>query len=87
MQKLERIQTLETRKFNYDMKFGLGSDVIFIGEQRQLSKDFKFEVHRWNASAARFVRDTETEDRLKVAVVHFDYMQIYVDDEYLILDF
>ena len=63
VQKLERIQTLGRKEFYYNMKFCLGSDVIFISERRLQSNNYKFEVHRWNASAARFVRDTETEER------------------------
>jgi len=69
------------------MDFGLRSDVIFICEQRQQSNDLKVDVHRWCASAARFVRDTETVDRLKVIDVDRPFRCIYVDDKYLIIDF
>jgi len=75
---------------HYNAKFGLGSVVNFIGKPPflwQQPNDYKFEVHRWNASAARFVRDTETEDRLKVIDAYNAFMYIYVDDKYLILDF
>jgi len=69
------------------VKFCLGSDVIFICAQESQSKDYKFDVHRWCASAARFVRDTDTEDRLKVTSVYNAYIDVYVDDKYLIINF
>ena len=87
-QTLEYIQTPETNSaIEYQMTFGLGSDVIFIRKPSKKSKYFKFDVHRWNPQTARFVRDTETEERLKVTFVKCCYMHIYVDDKYLIVDF
>ena len=89
VQKLVHIQTLETIHSS-DLKiFGLGSDVVFFSEKEMQYKHLMFHVHRWNPSAARFVRDTDTEDRLKVAshVHRYTLRQIYVDDQFLIVDF
>ena len=87
VQKLEHIQTFGTIPLDYETEFGLGSDVVFICETSRLSNHLKFGVHRWSPSAARFVPDTETGDRLKVTFVDYLYMRIYVDGKYLILDF
>ena len=89
VQKLEYIQTLETNRNSFKIKFSLGSDFLFIcGESIQFEHFIHvYCVHRWNPSEAQFVRETETEGRLKVDFVHDSYMFIYVDDKYLVVDF
>ena len=90
-QKLVLIQTLEPRRaIRSDIaELVLGSDFLVICVRSLLWGTFMFDVHRWNPSAARFVRDTDTEDRLKVAshVHRYTLRQIYVDDQFLIVDF
>ena len=92
VQKLVYIQTLVTNKIYHGLfypSFGLGSNVLFICETSKRLDHLLFHVHRWNPSAAQFVRDTETEDRPKVALddEQSRYSRIYVDEKYLIADF
>ena len=87
VQKLECIQKLEIDELDCAATFCLGLDVVFIYEKRMHEDHLEFGVHRWNASAARFFRDTETEERLKVTFVDFNDMSMYVDEKFLILDF
>ena len=85
VQKLVHIQMLETKTLKLD--FGLGSDVVFIYERYMQLEHLIFEVHRWNPTAARFVRDTETEHRLNLVDFRFTPSNLYVDEKYLIFDF
>ena len=85
---LEYVQTLGTNSFDYETKFSLGSDVIFIVHCRW--DHLYFGVQRWDPAAARFVRDPETEGRLNVqsedTFFRYHCKGIYVDDKYLIVD-
>ena len=85
VQKLEHIQTIETENVDF-FEFALGSDILFIYTWPWPREHWMFQVHRWNPSTARFVRDTETEVRLKVNILS-SLRDIYVDDKYVIFNF
>ena len=86
-QKLVLIQTLEPRRaIRSDIaELVLGSDFLVICVRSLLWGTFMFDVHRWNPSAARFVRVTEAKHKLKEDSVRL-FPKIFVDEKYLIID-
>jgi len=82
-QMLVLIQTIEVSAVKVN-SFGLGSHALVTCEHSRNWKHWLLYVHRWNPSTAQFVRDTQTDDWLKVdRTISFFSPYIYVDEKYI----